>query len=171
MTNPPSENKPSLKLVFKPSEARYKRKSVVSDSNPEALEEELKKKQKEEEFLKKHPQTKHQIIDPNTPADGSYPVVKPPSEMEDEDNQVPFNPPTPMTRRNTLDEFIDSDLEAVNNTLLMLHAGWEKVRSITSLCKLADSTVTLLQKRRQLALHPDAASNNAAQKNLSLPTD
>lgn len=76
--------------------------------------------------------------------------LTPPSQDPEQSLTLQLEDPTPVTRNNSLNEVIDSDLSITNNVLKALHVGWSHVKSISSLCKMADTTLNTLEKRRKL---------------------
>jgi len=77
-------------------------------------------------------------------------TLTPPSSDPESSLTLQLDDPTPVTRSNSLNEVIDSDLSITNNVLKALHVGWSHVKSISSLCKMADTTLNTLEKRRKL---------------------
>lgn len=64
--------------------------------------------------------------------------------------ELTITEPTSVSRKSSLEEVIDSDIDVANNVLKALHAGWSVVRTIPSLCKMADTTLNTLERRRKL---------------------
>lgn len=71
----------------------------------------------------------------------------------------PFNA-TSVTRKNSIPEVIDSDMEIVNGVLLGMVNALTQVRTPMSACKIAQATIDIVVKRRQLLLMPCNASEN-----------
>lgn len=64
-----------------------------------------------------------------------------------------------ISREGKLDEHIDADAEIANTMLSALDSGFKQAKTIVQLCKLIDTTMNVLEKRRKLLLRPYAADN------------
>jgi len=67
----------------------------------------------------------------------------------------------PVNRSNSPEEVIDADVEIANTLLLNVHQVWGAVTTLAGVCKLAETTMTLLEKRRAMLLQPFGAPTSA----------
>lgn len=81
-----------------------------------------------------------------------------PSILEETATQISL--PTPVSTKDTLSQVKAADLEVANSMLAVMYAGLGKAKSIASLCKLADSTMSILERRRKLLCMQYGAPNN-----------
>lgn len=73
------------------------------------------------------------------------------NDQEHEDSySLTITEPVSVSRQSSLNDVIDSDIDIANNVLKALHAGWSRVRSISSLTKMADTTLNAIEKRRKI---------------------
>lgn len=67
--------------------------------------------------------------------------------------------PQDITRHSSFEEIVDADMEITNNVLKALFVGFTRVRSIGSICKLTDTTMNVLERRRKLLGKPYGATD------------
>lgn len=61
-----------------------------------------------------------------------------------------------ITEDSTLKEIVQSDLSVANAVLDSLFVAWNSVKTISSVCNLATTTMKVLEQRRSLALKPNS---------------
>lgn len=65
-----------------------------------------------------------------------------------------------VTRKNSIEEVIDADMDIVNGVLLGMVNALTQVRTPMSACKIARETIDMVVTRRQLLLMPCNAAEN-----------
>lgn len=61
-----------------------------------------------------------------------------------------------INETSTLQEIVQSDLSIANAVLDSLFVAWNSVKTISSVCNLATTTMKVVEQRRNLALKPAA---------------
>lgn len=90
---------------------------------------------------------------------------------ETEELSLTLAEPTSVSRQSTLNEVIDSDVDIANNVLKALHVGWGTVRSVSSLCKMADTTLNAIEKRRKILNLQYGAESQISKGTVVYPMD
>lgn len=61
-------------------------------------------------------------------------------------------PSSYVDENSSLEEFVKEDIQHSNNVIKALYVGWGQVKSVKSLALMANTTMNVLEKRRNLAL-------------------
>lgn len=93
--------------------------------------------------------------------------------MKEQEHQlvVQLNEPVRVDEQNTPEEVIAADALRAENVLACLHAAWAGVRTVTGVCKLAETTMNVMEKRRKLLCQPYGAAPSNSGRAPVIPLD
>lgn len=70
--------------------------------------------------------------------------------------QLNLAPPHHLHANSTLEETLTADVSISNSVLDALFVAWGSVRTISNVCKLAQTTMNVVSQRRELILKPSS---------------
>lgn len=73
-------------------------------------------------------------------------------------------PDNSLTPDSSTNQFMDEDLQHANNAIRAVYSAYSMANSVSKICKLAETTMSVIEKRRKLMLKPASLSDLQGKK-------